>query len=120
MLPHALWRRAIRLFTVPELHNIHPHAHPRPFPISVVFRMASHEGTTLKQNIPRQEQDLPGLQKEMAPEPFDTSLETGHGPTEYKGSGRLRGKAALITGGECVRGKLDCCLVVDSYPIAPV
>ncbi|KAJ3474842.1 hypothetical protein NLI96_g12221 [Meripilus lineatus] len=67
--------------------------------------MASHEGTTLKQNIPRQEQDLPGLQKEMAPEPFDTSLETGHGPTEYKGSGRLRGKAALITGGDSGIGR---------------
>ena len=101
MFPQALSKRAIRLFTVPDLHNANPHVHLHPFSISVVFRMASHEGTTLKQEIPRQEQDLPELQKEMMPEPFDTSLETGHGPTEYKGSGKLRGKTALITGGEC-------------------
>ncbi|KAH9932858.1 general stress protein 39 [Fomitopsis serialis] len=40
----------------------------------------AHEGTTLKQKVPAQEQDLPGLQKAMSPEPFDTSLETGSGP----------------------------------------
>ena len=60
----------------------------------------AHEGTTLKQKVPKQEQELPGLQKAMEPEPFDTSLETGSGPTQYAGSGRLRGKKALITGGE--------------------
>lgn len=62
--------------------------------------MPSHEGTTLKQKIPQQEQDLPGLQKHMEPEPFDTKLETGEGLKSYRGVDELRGKKALITGGE--------------------
>lgn len=62
--------------------------------------MSSHEGTTLKQNPPKQEQDLPGLQQKMEPVPFDTKLETASGPKEYTGVGKLRGKKALITGGE--------------------
>lgn len=60
----------------------------------------SHEGNTLKQQIPKQEQNLPGLQKAMEPEPFDTKMETASGPREYTGVGKLRGKKALITGGE--------------------
>lgn len=54
----------------------------------------------MKQEIPKQEQKLPGLQKDMAPDPFDTKLETANGPKEYTGVGKLRGKKALITGGE--------------------
>jgi len=65
----------------------------------------SHEGTTLKQKVPAQEQDLPGLQKNMEPEPFDTSLETGSGPRPYTGVGKLRGKKALITGGDSGIGR---------------
>ena len=68
---------------------------------------APHEGTTLKQQIPKQQQELPGLQKDMEPEPFDTSLETASGPKQYIGIGKLKGKKALITGGECV--KHGCC-----------
>ena len=64
---------------------------------------APHEGTTLKQQIPKQQQELPGLQKDMEPEPFDTSLETASGPKQYTGIGKLKGKKALITGGECVK-----------------
>lgn len=63
---------------------------------------APHEGPTLKQHVPKQNQELPGLQKDMAPEPFDTSLETAGGPKQYIGIGKLRGKKALITGGEYV------------------
>jgi hypothetical protein len=62
--------------------------------------MSAHEGTTLKQEIPKQKQELPGLQKEMEPDPVDTLLETGSGPKPYTGVGKLRGKKALITGGE--------------------
>ncbi|KAH9836150.1 general stress protein 39 [Rhodofomes roseus] len=65
----------------------------------------AHEGTTLKQKVPAQSQDLPGLQKAMAPEPFDTSLETGSGPKPYVGIGKLRGKKALITGGDSGIGR---------------
>ena len=60
----------------------------------------AHEGSTLKQKIPKQSQDLPGLQKEMEPEPFNTKLETANGPKPYTGVGKLRGKKTLITGGE--------------------
>ena len=62
--------------------------------------MSAHEGTTLKQNIPPQKQELPGLQKDMEPEPFDTSLETAAGPKPYIGVGKLKDKKAIITGGE--------------------
>ncbi|KAH8082810.1 general stress protein 39 [Cristinia sonorae] len=64
-----------------------------------------HEGTTLKQKIPKQEQDLPGLQKDMKPEPFDTNLETASGPRPYIGVGKLKGKKALITGGDSGIGR---------------
>ena len=63
----------------------------------------SHEGTTLKQKVPKQSQELPGLQANMEPEPFSTKLETASGPRDYTGVGKLRGKKALITGGEYVR-----------------
>ena len=61
---------------------------------------APHEGSTLKQKVAEQEQELPGLQKDIEPEPFDTKLETAGGPKPYIGIGKLRGKKALITGGE--------------------
>ncbi|KAI0071064.1 general stress protein 39 [Panus rudis PR-1116 ss-1] len=64
-----------------------------------------HEGTTLKQHVEKQKQDLPGLQKDMAPEPFDTKLETASGPKEYIGIGKLKGKKALITGGDSGIGR---------------
>ena len=70
--------------------------------------MAAHEGATLKQNISPQKQELPGLQKDMEPEPFDTSLETASGPKPYTGVGKLRGKKAIITGGECVYLSSSC------------
>ena len=62
--------------------------------------MSQHEGQTLKQKIPAQTQELPGLQKSMEPEPFSTSLETPAGPKPYIGSGKLKDKKAIITGGE--------------------
>ncbi|PCH35052.1 general stress protein 39 [Wolfiporia cocos MD-104 SS10] len=54
--------------------------------------MSAHEGTTLKQRIPAQEREMPGLQKHMEPEPFDTRLEAGSGPKPYTGVGKLGGK----------------------------
>ncbi|KAI0783774.1 general stress protein 39 [Abortiporus biennis] len=67
--------------------------------------MSAREGTTLKQNIPKQSQELPGSQKEMAPEPIDTELETGSGPKKYVGVGKLKDKKALITGGDSGIGR---------------
>jgi len=40
---------------------------------------------------PEQQQDVPGLESEMNPKP-------DHGEGSYRGSGKLKGKAALITG----------------------
>ncbi|KAI0686032.1 general stress protein 39 [Cytidiella melzeri] len=75
------------------------------FTTSTVSRMSSHEGTTLKQQIPKQRQELPGLQRDMEPEPIDTSLETASDPKPYTGVGKLRGKKALITGGDSGIGR---------------
>ena len=46
----------------------------------------------------RQKQPWPGLAKEMDPPP-------DHGETSYKGSGRLLGRKALITGGDSGMGR---------------
>ena len=44
-------------------------------------------------DFPAQEQRFPGLAQEMTPQP-------DHGETSYRGTGRLKGKRALITGGD--------------------
>jgi NAD(P)-dependent dehydrogenase (short-subunit alcohol dehydrogenase family) len=48
--------------------------------------------------FPRQEQEWPGLASKMTPRP-------DHGETSYKGSGRLAGRKALITGGDSGMGR---------------
>ena len=51
-----------------------------------------------KPPFPRQEQPWPGLTSKMAPRP-------DHGEKSYKGSGRLLGRKALITGGDSGMGR---------------
>lgn len=48
--------------------------------------------------FPKQEQDWPGLASKMTPRP-------DHGETSYRGSGRLAGRKALITGGDSGIGR---------------
>lgn len=48
--------------------------------------------------FPRQHQPWPGLARDMMPKP-------DHGETSYKGSGRLAGRKALITGGDSGMGR---------------
>ncbi len=54
-------------------------------------------------DIPHQEQNLPGLDKKMSPVAQHTKLEAWDNEgkpylKEYEGSGKLKGKAAIITG----------------------
>ncbi len=51
-----------------------------------------------KPPYPGQRQDMPGTTSEMKPRP-------DHGETSYKGSGRLAGKNAVITGGDSGIGR---------------
>jgi len=51
-----------------------------------------------KPPFPRQEQPWPGLARDMDPRP-------DHGETSYKGSGRLLGRKALVTGGDSGMGR---------------
>lgn len=51
-----------------------------------------------KPPFPKQPQDPPGLEREMEPRP-------DHGETTYRGTGRLQGRRALITGGDSGIGK---------------
>jgi len=52
----------------------------------------------LKPPYPRQHQPMPGSTAKMDPRP-------DHGETSYKGSGRLQGKRAIITGGDSGIGR---------------
>jgi NAD(P)-dependent dehydrogenase (short-subunit alcohol dehydrogenase family) len=47
---------------------------------------------------PKQEQSMPGSEQEMDPKP-------DHGEKTYKGTGKLKGKRAIITGGDSGIGK---------------
>jgi NAD(P)-dependent dehydrogenase (short-subunit alcohol dehydrogenase family) len=51
-----------------------------------------------KPPFPKQQQPWPGLASKMEPRP-------DHGETSYKGSGRLAGRKALITGGDSGMGR---------------
>jgi NAD(P)-dependent dehydrogenase (short-subunit alcohol dehydrogenase family) len=51
-----------------------------------------------KPPFPKQQQPWPGLASKMEPPP-------DHGETSYKGSGRLKGRRALITGGDSGIGR---------------
>jgi hypothetical protein len=48
--------------------------------------------------FPKQEQERPGLVSRMQPRP-------DHGESSYKGTGRLKGRRALITGGDSGMGR---------------
>lgn len=49
-------------------------------------------------SMPNQQQDRPGLESRMNPRP-------DHGEATYRGSGKLEGRAAIITGGDSGIGK---------------
>lgn len=51
-----------------------------------------------KPEFPKQEQELPGSEQKMSPRP-------DHGENSYKGSGKLTGRKAIITGGDSGIGK---------------
>src|SRR5687768_1605251 len=51
-----------------------------------------------KPPFPRQEQPWPGLARDMQPRP-------DHGEKSYRGSGRLAGRKALVTGGDSGIGR---------------
>ena len=51
-----------------------------------------------KPPFPKQKQPMPGLTAKMQPVP-------DHGEKSYKGSGRLTGKKAVITGGDSGIGR---------------
>jgi NAD(P)-dependent dehydrogenase (short-subunit alcohol dehydrogenase family) len=51
-----------------------------------------------KPPFPKQQQEWPGLASRMTPRP-------DHGETSYKGSGRLAGRKALVTGGDSGIGR---------------
>jgi hypothetical protein len=52
----------------------------------------------VKPPFPRQTQAMPGSTEAMRPRP-------DHGETSYRGSGRLVGKKAIVTGGAADRGQ---------------
>jgi len=56
-------------------------------------------------NLPPQEQNLPGLERDMAPTSESTKLEGKDGFQEYKGVGKLKGKKVIITGGDSGIGR---------------
>lgn len=63
------------------------------------------EGGQFKPVENPQAQSLPGTEKDMAPTSESTKLEGDGGFVEYKGAGKLKGKKALITGGDSGIGR---------------
>ncbi|KAI9754373.1 MAG: hypothetical protein M1815_005674 [Lichina confinis] len=63
------------------------------------------EGGQFKPVEKPQAQSLPGTEKDMAPTSEATKLEGDSGFAEYKGAGKLKGKKALITGGDSGIGR---------------
>ncbi|KAL4863597.1 hypothetical protein BDV12DRAFT_177288 [Aspergillus spectabilis] len=63
------------------------------------------KGNTFQPPGSAQTQNTPGLESKMQPPSEPTKLETPSGISEYKGSGRLSGKKALITGGDSGIGR---------------
>ncbi|MEC8179527.1 MAG: glucose 1-dehydrogenase [Pseudomonadota bacterium] len=60
--------------------------------------MADDSLESVKPPLPEQQQEVPGTTEVMDPRP-------DHGEKSYKGSGRLAGKAAIITGGDSGIGR---------------
>ena len=56
------------------------------------------DGHNLKPPLPEQQQEVPGTTAEMTPAP-------DHGEESYRGTGRLTGKRAIITGGDSGIGR---------------
>lgn len=54
------------------------------------------------------QENLPGAQHKLDPAPFDDVLADG---SRYKASGKLRGKNALVTGGDSGIGRSSCVLL---------
>lgn len=67
--------------------------------------MTSKGGHFTAENITKQEQTLPGTEKDMQPTSESTRLESASGLKEYTGVGKLRGKKAIITGGDSGIGR---------------
>src|SRR5581483_1254822 len=70
------------------------HARPASADVPLVDPMSKYP----KPPYPGQSQPWPGLASKMTPRP-------DHGETSYKGSGRLTGRKALITGGDSGMGR---------------
>ncbi|TGZ79911.1 general stress protein 39 [Ascodesmis nigricans] len=76
--------------------------------IDITRRMATSQagkGGEFKANVPKQEQELPGLERDMEPTSESTKLESSRGFQEYVGSNKLLDKAAIITGGDSGIGR---------------
>jgi len=56
-------------------------------------------------DIPKQEQNLPGLEQDMKPKSEPVKLEGEEGFVEYKGSGKLKDKKVIVTGGDSGIGR---------------
>jgi hypothetical protein len=73
-------------------------AAPHPAPPSGAAQLVNPASEYPRPPFPPQQQDWPGLAGRMTPRP-------DHGELSYKGSGRLAGRRALITGGDSGIGR---------------
>ncbi|KAK4640016.1 hypothetical protein QC761_611380 [Podospora bellae-mahoneyi] len=97
------------LFMPISIISNYPTVHPKAILTSLLTHQSlanmSAKGGEFQPVKEAQAQNLPGLDKNMKPESESTKLEGKNQLHEYKGSGKLKGNKAFITGGDSGIGR---------------
>ena len=75
------------------------------------FQLSARTDRSVGHQVPIQDQDQPGRQDKLDPQPVSTHLPTEDGGfAKYKAAGKLEGKKVIITGGDSGIGRATAIL----------